>query len=712
MHHVSRRRRTRLLYAFSACCLVAAVLTGPMSGPGAPPAGASDLPFTLEVSATTGLVDGEPVSITVRADAGQRVGSSGLIYICRADATYTSNADLQPYTAGNCPNAPISSSGSLLPWPIRSYPTGSTSVSTVRMGTGTVEWGPGVDPDQFSLTCDPDNPCRLVIDIPIEGRGRFIDASTVLTFADDSPIGACGGSEPAALNAGGPDRMLGAWINWTRSQCVASGSQASTLAVLTGEGDGHESFALGQADLTYSAVGPHFPGSVPEDPRASISVPVGLNAAVIGLLGGYGTRDADWPDGVPRPFTDVKVTVAEMATLFGKGPFLFEAFNYDTVAARNPQLAAVGSLTNFGRINPLAPAGSEAVSWLATSAFDTIAGDQWRTPPLDIEGNPPDVPRGVHPSFALADPPFVSALFELYSAQSILKKAVAENEFKPYNYGPIWVLTDLATASQLGIPTVALQNAAGEFVAPTAESLRAALPDMAPQADGTMLPDPTTDTPGAYPLTFVEHAVVPAEPLLDADCEPRTDAQELLADWLTYITGPGQAVLPAGMVGLTPELLEAAAEARAEVGEAAPTGDCAPAEPEGPTPTTTTTPPLPGAVPTPRDGAGLPPGSPPAGVAGFDPIDSASGSGSSGSSGSGSGASIGPDAADEGSDGDSTDELAGGPTGDVDIPEPDGSAPTGGLAGTGALLGLAVLGGIGGMVSSGQPVRIPGRRRP
>jgi hypothetical protein len=710
MHHVSRRQRARLLYAFSACCLLTALLTGPLSGARAPAARADDLPYTLEVSPTTGLVDGQAVSVVVRAATGQRIGSSGLIYICRADATYTSNADLQPYTAGKCPNAPISSSGSLLPWPIRSYPNGSTSVSTVRMGTGTTQWGPAGDPDQFSLTCDPANPCRLVIEIPVEGRGRFIDASTLLTFADDSPIGACGGSDPDALNAGGPDRMLGTWINWTRSQCVASGSQASTLAVLTGEGDGHESFARGQADLSYSAVGPHFPGSTPEEPRASVSVPVGLNAAVIGVLGGYGTRDADWPDGVPRPFTDVKVTIAEMASLFGAGPFLFEASNYDSMAARNPQLAAVGSLTNFGRINPLAPAGAEAVSWLATTAFDTQAADQWRTPPLDIEGNPPDVPRGVHASFALADPPFVSALFELYSAQSILKKAIAENEFKPYNYGPIWILTDLATASQLGIPTVAVQNAAGNYVAPTADSLRAAVPAMEEQADGTFLPDIATEAPDAYPLTFVEHAVAPTEPLLDAACEPRTGSQELLADWLAYITGPGQAVLPAGMVGLTPELAAAAEDARAAVGQAAPTGDCAPEEP---TTTTTTTPP-PGALPTPRGGTGLPPGAPPGGIEGFEsPIGGSGGPGSSGSGGSSGGATIDSDT-DDGDEADDAggDELDGGATADVEMPEPGGQAPAGGLAGTGALLGLAALGGVGGMISSGRPLRLPGRSRP
>ena len=60
----------------------------------------------------------------------------------------------------------------------------------------------------------------------------------------------------------------------------------------------------------------------------------------------------------------------------------------------------------------------------------------------------PNAPRGVHDSLALADPPFTFSLFELYSAQGQVKRLVADFAYRPFSYGPIWVLTDLATVAK------------------------------------------------------------------------------------------------------------------------------------------------------------------------------------------------------------------------------------------------------------------------
>jgi hypothetical protein len=495
--------------------------------------------------------------------------------------------------------------------------------------------------------------------------------------------------------------LLGTWIEWTRNQCIASGRPASTQAILAGEGEGHLAFSQGSADLAYSGVGATFPGHALAQERDAVSVPLALNAVVVGVLGGYGTTAPDWPDGVPRPYSSLKVTIPELATLFGKGPFSFTGTYLDAMKARNAELATAQSLVNNERTNPLAPAGSESVTWFASTAFDTMAPEEWRTPPLSITGNPPDVPRGVHASFALADPPFVTALFELYSAQSTLKRVVADNEYKPYNYGPIWILTDLATARELGIPTVAIQNGAGEFVAPTDETLAAAAADLEEQADGTFLPDVSATTPGAYPLTFVEHAIAPAEPLLDAECEPRSDAEALLEDWLAYATGPGQSLLPDGLVPLPSELAAEATEARTEVGAATPTGECAPEEPVDPTDP-------PPEQPPPVNGPGLPPGIPPSGNGPVAPIpsDDPLPGGFSGGPAGGS--------TDDETDEDDAEVLDPGnqvaQSGQVDLPELHDSGGPGWVAAAGAIGGLALLGAVGGLVSSGRGLRL--RRKP
>lgn len=697
------RRRARRLLVLAALALLGGVVGLPLLGAGLHGADAVDLPYTLEVTPTASLADGDAVTVMVHAAVGQRVGISGKVSICRDGETYTTTNDILPFVGGKCPDKPVSSSASG-PWPIRPYPNGSTALGTIRVGTGTVEWGPATAPTQFNLTCDPTHPCRLVVEIPMEGGQRYIDSSTLLTFSDDNPIGSCGGSNPAAITSGGPDRLLGAWVDWTRAQCTATSSQASTQAVLAGEGEGQDSFHAGTVDLTYSAVGPSFPGDPPATPRAGVPVPVALNAVVVGMLGGYPTAAPDWPSNVPRPFGSVQVTMAEMATLFGKGPFSFGAESFPTMQSRNAELLSVAA-NNSEKPNPQAPAGAGTVSWLASSAFDALAPDQWKTPPLMVTGNPPDVPRGVHESFALASPPFVPALFDLYSSQANLKKLVAENEFKPYNYGPIWILTDLATARELGIPTAALQNGAGEFVAPTDAALQAAASTFETQADGTVLPDIDASAPGAYPLTFVEQAVAPAEPLLDAACTPRTASQALLAGWLEFVTGPGQASLPEGLIALTPDLAAAASTQRAKVGASEPTGDCAPEETTTTTSTTTPT-----STPRGTENPNLPPNIPPSG-----PGSGPTGGGPTGPTGfasgplPGDGGSDGDDGGpdDSGDDGAESDEDDDG--GAIDLPGLASSPGARTVAGAGALLGLAVLGGVGGAMSSGRRIRWPWR---
>ncbi len=94
----------------------------------------------------------------------------------------------------------------------------------------------------------------------------------------------------------------------------------------------------------------------------------------------------------------------------------------------------------------------------------------------------------------------------------------------------------------------------------------AAVADMTPDAQGLLQPDPTPADPNAYPLTYVEYALVPAQPLVDATCAPRTASQAQLVTWLKYVTGDGQKVLPDGLQPLTPALQTAAATAIAQVG--------------------------------------------------------------------------------------------------------------------------------------------------
>jgi hypothetical protein len=103
--------------------------------------------------------------------------------------------------------------------------------------------------------------------------------------------------------------------------------------------------------------------------------------------------------------------------------------------------------------------------------------------------------------------------------------------------------------------------------------MQAAASNMTAQPDGTLLPDAQggpVDGVEPYPLTYVEYAVAPAQPLLKADCTADTAAQTALNEWLTYLVGQGQKDLPAGMAPLTGSLDAQAQAAMANVGAAAP----------------------------------------------------------------------------------------------------------------------------------------------
>src|SRR5205823_6084738 len=157
------------------------------------------------------------------------------------------------------------------------------------------------------------------------------------------------------------------------------------------------------------------------------------------------------------------------------------------------------------------------------------------------------------------------------------------NGLSSNNSGGVWFLTDLATAQSLGLTTVELQNASGDFVEPTPETMAAAVPTMKADAAGMLIPDPRAGAASAapglaapYPLTFVEYGLAPAAPLADATNACRTDSQALLRGWLTYITTTGQTVLPAGYQPLPADLRAQAAVAIAKVGATPASTPCTP----------------------------------------------------------------------------------------------------------------------------------------
>jgi hypothetical protein len=153
---------------------------------------------------------------------------------------------------------------------------------------------------------------------------------------------------------------------------------------------------------------------------------------------------------------------------------------------------------------------------------------------------------------------------------------------EPQGQRGLLAVVDTPTAARYGLPTAKLRNTAGTFVAPTSDSMLAAVAAAKPSAvSGVLHLDPTTPAKDAYPLTNLAYAAT-APSVLDAK------AGADYAAFLKYAVGDGQTPgiaageLPAGYVPL-PEALRAqtvtaADKIAAEAGKTTP-------------PPTTTTPP-------------------------------------------------------------------------------------------------------------------------
>jgi hypothetical protein len=569
------------------------------SGAQRPPA---DPPVALTLSESTNITDATVIQVTattrsdvrLQTDYGQG-NNPHMMRICRPGVTYATPADMSDQT--NCPVVSVSSSSqasdALYP-----LPNGTAARGAITAGVGTAEWTRFVDGETrtFTLTCDPANPCLLVARFKVSvAGGPLIDvvSAVELHYGNGDPTTACGARDPDQVASGGPDRMRPLWTQLTVAECRAAQSGAPTSFIGVGEGEGLKAFAAGDADLAYTASGYRAVAGLDAAPeRPAVYTPIALNAVVIAAIGGQvNATDPNWPLGLPQPYREqIRLTQAEAAALIAQGQAMLKFQNGDAIVNRNPQLGPQLYFLGSGKYtNPYMQAGADSGNYFASSFFAAQAPEAWVTRP-----GPDGVPRPVSADFSTAQPDFTAALLGVTSRSLLAAGAHNDVQQNPADPGPGWALTDYATAVALGMTPVAIENGSGEFVAPTPETMAAALDGMIHEPDGRLTPDPNASAAGAYPLTTVEYAMAPAEQLVDDSCASRPHAQELLRTWLDYLTGPAQSSLPTGFVALPDSLREQAPAAIAKVG-ASPTTCGVPAAPGGPG---TTPPDRPSATPT------------------------------------------------------------------------------------------------------------------
>lgn len=681
---MSRRLRGLLVLV---ALLVMGSAVSPISSPLTAAAGADDAPWRAIFAPTTQLADGQQVKLTLTTTADYFLNSAEL-HICRPGVSYTGGAAQDPafrLAGPNCPLTPVSSSAQAVvsdSSPNAGALTPEGELITIRAGVGVVEWNASGEPT--TLTCDVDHPCDLVMELRGGPTAAYSYVSQPLTFRDADPVAGCGGPATGAVTSGGSDRMIDAWTTWTLAACHRPSSfGALTTGGFVGEGSAVQQFNAGTLDLAYTAAGNiddvdlNQDADAPKARRDYVAVPVAINAVTLGLGNGRpsGTRKV--------PFNTVHLTAAEAATLFAGGKDGLSADQINTIAARpgnedfslaNPRRAPF--FADVASSQPVqAAAEAESTSWIGTNYFERLAPGSFVVPNLPKYGEAAGKARAAEASLALADPSYILAI-DLFSSSAFLSKTLSS--LPGSDYGGVWVLADMVTADELTLTPTALGNSAGEFVAPTPETMTAAVAAMQPAANGILQLDPTVTAPSGqtqpYPLTYVEYAMVPAEPLVDATCTTRPESQALLTSWLEYVTGPeGQTELSEGMVPLTAELKAEAAAAIAKVG-ASPITSCT-RPPADPAPTTP-------------------------------PPDSSSGGGSYGSSSLGGASNAGYSSSSAATtDGNEQAAAANAElvTSSTDIPGWGGIGVPSALAAVIALIGVALLLGATARASSGRP---------
>lgn len=450
--------------------------------------------------------------------------------------------------------------------------------------------------------------------------------------------GAAGCGQPAgsSLNVAGAERAQGEVASFNSGLCAGSGQPLPMSLVGDGEGSGLQT--LGDtSDLTFAGSSLLGAADAPATAQPHVLTPVGLNAVVLAQVGGIEavsntpgeavsnkTNDTSpLPSGSPLPLPPINLTQADVAKILvhafpagpgpGGPPFTGPPIT-GPPAAGAPDLyrSIVSNPANAGLSEgfdqrgyglPYSQAPTTVYPTGADSTPAAISAQLHHDPAANSALVVPDLPSNVADGTAgKAVPDFsdfnavVSSTGEyvrqtssvggiygsIFGKDTLNPGAIACPNIDPTDSGNQYknscakfVVTDLVTATSLGLPVASIQNAGGTYTTPTPGALQAAATQGTTDADGLFTPN--ADAGGAaYPYTFVEYAVSQASPLLTADCTARADAQNSLNTVVSYLATNAQQSLTPGLAALPQPLVDVARASVAKVG-ASPTaeGPCA-----------------------------------------------------------------------------------------------------------------------------------------
>ncbi len=379
--------------------------------------------------------------------------------------------------------------------------------------------------------CDFDNPCQLVafaltfeVD---EEAGDFREVasfddsvSTGLTYALSTLV--CPQTEPRVAGSGASSIRANVF-EWQAETCRAPRSLNVSYAT-NNSVNGKMAFAEGltDSDFAMSAV------SLTTGERQTLAdreveplhVPVALGSLVL-AYNFWEDKDAD---GSPDQITDLQLSPSTAASIM-RG----RMSNWADPAIKADN---VENYPNGFRSRPIKAVGradNSAATWWLTSWFCATAKEKW-----EEEGGD---------SFKCPETTIFPAGNGVQLFTGTDKVALQIREFAGESgsggipdVGMIGFVY-YSEALKLGLPVVALKNAAGEYVKPSddGQSVIKAAEAGTVDEEGVFTPDFLTPVSGAYPLPIMTYAIVPA-----ADTALEDPQERLLQSFLAYTVDEGQ----------------------------------------------------------------------------------------------------------------------------------------------------------------------------
>lgn len=400
----------------------------------------------------------------------------------------------------------------------RTSSTGSGDVSFIVRAGGMKDLAGG----RFS--CNFKHACNIVVfeldQSTLKERGIDSAAATPIPFARSTV--ACKSQEGARNIAGSGSSSVAAAVGEWQSETCGEPLDLSVSYIVTNSPQGKESYLAGLTDSEFAISGiplrDEEKKTLTDAGREAVQVPIATGS--LSFIYNY-WEDFDRCD---SDTTKQRVTTMRMSaeTLAYVMTGRLSDMSDPRIAGDNPDLVArvrefdndgncVTSNTLPGRfLFPVARADASSATWILSSWMLANAHDAWASAGAEFQE-----PTEIFPSY--------NGVVLRTGSDAVARQIRTPDQAQGTGevLDGVWIgSVDTSVSRRVALPSVAVRNAAGQYVAPTTESVVAALQAATLNADGTVTPNYAATAPtNQYPLPVISHLMADKNKLTKKQAE-------------------------------------------------------------------------------------------------------------------------------------------------------------------------------------------------